>query len=100
MEANSISLDDRYQKGSSIVFRQIAGEAVLVPIRQKVGDLDCVYALNETASSAWELLNGTRTLRSVLGEVVAEYQVEEEVAAQDLIELIASLIEVGAVEKV
>ena len=45
----------RYQKDASIVSREIAGEVILVPIRQNMGDMESIFTLNETASRIWEL---------------------------------------------
>jgi len=100
MESGEIELGSRYKKNDHIVSRRVAGEAILVPIQQKVADLNSVFALNETAASVWELLDGQLTLRSVLDQIILEYEVEEGQACQDLIELIQQLIEIGAVEKV
>jgi hypothetical protein len=100
LEPTKISLDDRYKKSDSIVFRRIADEAVLVPMRTRVADLDSIFALNETAAFAWGLLDGEKTLQAVLDQIVAEYAVEAKEASQDLVELIGQLIEIGTVEKV
>ena len=94
-----VSLDECYKKSPSVVGRRVAGEAVLVPIRKRVSDLNSIFALNETAARAWELLDGQITLRAVLETIVAEYEVEESAAAQDLLELMGKLIELNAVEK-
>jgi hypothetical protein len=100
MEPGRISLDERYKKSTSIVSRIIAGEAVLVPIHQKVGDMDCIYSLNETAASAWDLLDGVRTLAMVRDQIVTEFEVQADEATQDLLGLISGLVEIGAVTKV
>ena len=97
---SSLSLDDRYQKSESIISRNIAGEAVLVPLRRNAADLDNIYALNETAALVWESLDGANTLRDVLNRVVAEFEVDEALAEKDLVELIAQLESLGAVIKV
>jgi hypothetical protein len=100
MEAVSLSLEERYQRSESIVSRRIAGEAVLVPIRNQVGALDSIYALNETAALVWDSLDGTLSLRQALARVTAEFEVDEVTAAQDLLELVADLVRIGALEKV
>ena len=92
--------DTCYQKDPSVVFRQIAGEAILVPIRRNVGDLESIYTLNETAARVWELIDGERSVRAILDEIVAEYQVERDEAARDLRELLAGLESFQAVKKV
>jgi len=95
-----ISLDECYKKSETIVSRRIAGEAVLVPLRRNAADLDAIYALNETAAAAWEALDGSNTLRQVLQRILAEFEVDDATAEQDLLELMAHLRELGAVEKV
>jgi len=97
---NSISLADRYQKSESIISRNIAGEAVLVPLRRNAADLDNIYALNETAALVWESLDGENTLQDVLKRVVTEFEVYEADAERDLLDLVAHLCELGAVVKV
>ncbi len=91
--------DQIFYKDPAIVARQIAGEMILVPIRQNVGDLESIYLLNETALFAWQLLDGAHTLADIRDQVAQEYQVDELHAGQDLLELIADLERVGAVVK-
>ena len=93
-------LDDRYRKSDDIVFREIAGEMILVPIRSNVGDLESIYTLNETAAYIWSLIDGQRTMREIRDEVVAEYEVEEQEAEQDLLELLSQMESFGGVERV
>ena len=89
-----------YQKDPEIVSREIAGEMILVPIRQNVGDLNCVYTLNETASRAWSLFDGQHTVKEIQDVIVTEFEVDETQARQDLIELIENLEAISAVVKV
>ncbi len=93
-------LDACYRKSPSIVSREIAGEMILVPIRQNVGDLESIYTLNETAAFAWELLDGQRSVQAIRDQIAAEFEVGVEEAEQDLLELLAQLESFGAVEKV
>ena len=92
--------DQIYTKDPAIVARQIAGEMILVPIRQNVGDLESIYLLNETAVFAWQLLDGSITLADIRNRITNEFEVDEQNAGQDLLELMADLERVGAVVKV
>ena len=83
-----------------MVSREIAGEVILVPIRQNVGDLESIYTLNETAARAWSLIDGQHTVMDIQEAIVAEFEVEDNEAQQDLIELIENLESISAVEKV
>jgi hypothetical protein len=93
-------LEACYKKSDSVVSREIAGEAILVPIRRNVGDLNNIYTLNETASFIWTLFDSQRTLREIQDEVVREFDVEEQEARTDILELLAQLEAVGAVERI
>jgi len=86
-----------YAKDPAIVARQIAGEMILVPIRHNMGDLESIYLLNDTALFTWQLLDGSRTLGEIRTQLTAEFDVDEQQAGQDLLELVADLKRVGAV---
>ena len=100
--ANQISdqFDQTYQRDPAIVARQIAGEMILVPIRQNVGDLESIYLLNETALFAWELFDGDLTLGDIRRQITQEFDVDEMQAGQDLLELVVQLEQVGALVSV
>jgi len=89
--------DQRFQKDPSIVSQEIAGEVILVPVRRSVGELDSIYTLNETAAYAWSLIDGQRTLEEIHGQIISEYEVDEDVTRQDLIELVEMLRRIGAI---
>ena len=100
--ANQISdpFEQIYRKDPAIVARQIAGEMILVPIRQNVGDLESIYLLNETALFAWQMFDGALTLEGIRHQLTQEFDIDEPTAGQDLLELVAHLERVGALVKV
>ena len=95
-----VELESCYQKDPSIVHRKILSESILVPIRQNVGDLESIYSLNETASRAWALIDGKNTLLEISTQITQEFEVDDDQAQQDLIELITQLESIGAVSQV
>ena len=95
-----VNLEACYQKDPSMVHREIIGESILVPIRQNVGDLDSIYSLNETASRAWALIDGEHSVLEISEIISAEFEVETEQAQKDLVEMIAQLEEIGAINLV
>ena len=95
-----ISLHKKYTKDPSIVSREFVGEVILVPIRQNVGDLESIYTLNETAAIAWALIDGKHTVEQISDQIVSEYDVAEEQAEVDMLELIAQLNKIGAIQSV
>ena len=93
-------LDKVYSKESSIVARQIAGEFILVPIRQSAGEVESIYTLNEVGTRIWELLDGQRSLVQIRDLLVDEFEVSPEEAEIDLLEFMQGLESVAAVQEV
>jgi len=92
-------LDEHYRKTSSIVSTQVGEGVILVPIRQRAGDLDDLYTLNETAARIWELIDGQRSLGEIRDLLVEEFDVSEGEAQQDVAGFVAELEAAGAVER-
>ena len=84
-------LSRRYVKSPDMVFRQIAGEFVLVPIRHDVADLEAVYTLGGVGARIWELLDGMRDGYAILDQIVLEYDITPDEARSDLIEFLGEL---------
>lgn len=88
-----------YKKSENIVFRKIADEYILVPIRNNVGDLQNIYTLNEVGARIWELIDGEKALEQILNELLNEYEVEKGVIEKDLDIYIKQLESEQAIEK-
>jgi hypothetical protein len=93
------SLDRRYLRRKDFVVRQVAGETILVPVRNSVVGLDAIFTLNDVGSTVWTLLDG-RSVRDIVDEVCRAYETGAEVAASDVTEFLASLSEAGLVDAV
>jgi hypothetical protein len=83
-----------------MVYRDIAGETILVPIRRSLADLDSIYTLNETAARVWQLLDGQRPLQAVRDLIADEYEVKPSQVETDLAELVEDLVSLGAIRAV
>lgn len=90
----------RYERNPEFIFRRIVDELVLVPIRQDVADMDCIYTMNPMGAFIWEKLDGGATMGDLQAAVEREFDVEPEVAASDLIEFLNELESAGAVRRV
>lgn len=84
-------LERVYQKSPHLVYRKIAGEFVLVPIRKNVGDLESIYTLNEVGARIWELIDGKRKIGKIKQKIIAEFEVSPQKAEKDLFNLIKQL---------
>lgn len=88
-----------YEKRPDFVARRIADEVVLVPISRNVGEIDCLYALNEVAARVWDLID-RRSFNEVRDTIVEAFEVSEITAQEDLAVLIEQLKEIGAIQEV
>ncbi len=93
-------LERCYEKDPSIVHRNIAGEAILVPIRRNVADMESIYTLDEVGAFTWELIDGQRTVSDIKVAILNEYDVAPEVAEADLMEFLGQLQAIGAIKAV
>ena len=88
-----------YCKNPDIVFRRIADELILVPIRQSAGDMGNIYTLNEVGARVWELIDGKRTVREIQELIVNEFEVSPESAEEDLKEFLRSLESIQGIKE-
>jgi hypothetical protein len=79
-----------FKHRGEFALRKVGNESILVPIRNRVGDLDSVYVFTPVAARIWSLLDG-RDIDAVVDTICQEYDVESEVARRDLSELLGSL---------
>ena len=92
-------LDKVYKKSDSIVFRKIADEFILVPIRQNVGDLESISTLNEVAARIWELIDGNMKVSEIKDKIIEEFEVTPQQAEKDLIEYLQQLEGIEAINE-
>lgn len=87
-----------YKKNSDFVYRTIAGETILVPIRKAIKKLQSIYSLNETACCIWQKLDGKQTLSEIAQSMLEEYEIDSVRLEVDMLECIGFLKKIGAVE--
>lgn len=88
-----------FTKAEDFVARSIGGETLIVPIRNRVGDLDAIYSLDVISSLVWGLIDGQTSLSQVLNAVCDAYDVDPEEAANDIAEFLTSLESAGLIQR-
>jgi hypothetical protein len=92
LEEQQSEMDRRvFTHRGEFALRQVGHESILVPIRNRVGDLDSVYVFTPVAARIWSLLDGGHDVDSVVMLLSNEYDVDAGVARADLGELLTSL---------
>jgi hypothetical protein len=94
-----LDLPHHWQPKGDIVAREIAGETILVPVRNRVGDLNSIFTLNEVGALIWELIGARASGRHIIDAMSKEFDVPRAEAERDALEFIASLEAAGLVER-
>lgn len=85
----------RLEQSPDLVARKVAGQLLIVPIRNHVGDLDSIYTLNEVGTRLWELVDGGASLDEIVAAICAEFEVGELDARHDAADFLAELLRLG-----
>jgi hypothetical protein len=86
-----------YEKGPSMIGRNVDKEVILVPIRKDVGDLESIFTLNETGARIWELIDGQRSVAQIKRALLEEFDATPEEAEADIADFTAQLESIGAI---
>jgi hypothetical protein len=93
-------LDKSFVKDDNLMARNIAGETLIVPIRNSIGDLNSIYTLNEVGALIWQMIDERTRVNQIVEAVSNEYDVTADEAAQDVIELLDSMRTEGLIRPV
>lgn len=80
------------------VLREIAGDYIVVPTGKAVLEFNGLISVNEVGASIWNMLQNEVTFEDLLQGILKEYDVEEEIAKQDIQEFLDKLIQNGILE--
>ncbi len=92
-------MDVTYSRNPDIIFRKIADEFILVPIRQRAVDLKSVYTLNAAAAFIWELIDSEKSVSQIKDRVVEEFEVEAGQAQIDVCDILSQLEALDLIQK-
>lgn len=74
-----------YNKNENVVFRQVADEVILVPVRDKVADLNCIYTLNEVGAFIWSQIDGKKSLSNIIELLGKSFSVDTATAQEEVV---------------
>jgi hypothetical protein len=95
----SRGLEAAWARSPRMVGRYVAGEFVVVPLRDKAADIDAVYSLSKVAAFIWDRLDGRTTGEAVVRAIVERFEVTPEEAAADYLRFVEQLRSIGAVRE-
>ena len=83
-------------RSDRMVGRFVAGEFVIVPLRDQAADIDGIYNLNAVAAFIWERLDGLTSGEAVVRAMVERFEVGREQATADYQRFLGQLLSIGA----
>ena len=92
MGANLVKITDKLRHHPEATHQMVGEEAVIIHLTTNIP-----YTLNDTGAMFWELLDGERTVADCARVIAADYDVEIEVVAADLLELAAEFEQEGLI---
>jgi hypothetical protein len=95
-----MGIEQVFARDPNFVSRRIEAETILVPIRNNVGDLDCIFSLNPVGALVLELLDGVATLGDIRDRIVGEYDVSATAVEADLNAFVAEMESIAAIRPV
>lgn len=76
----------------NFVFRDIAGESILVPIVGGVGEMNSIFTLNETGAVIWQGIQAGLKVKDIVGKIRAEFEIETPTAEREVMEFLDLLM--------
>ena len=95
-----LRLTSDIERNPDYIFRKIVDELVLVPIRQNVADMDCIYTMNPVARLHLGSAGEPATLAELEEAILTEFDMDAQVVAADLLEFLGELESADAVRRV
>ena len=86
-----------YKRNKDVVCRKIGDEYVLIPVKSRLKDDDCLYAFNEMGSLIWERLDGVKSLEEIVSEITRKSGKKRSVVETDCLEFVRDLGKEGLV---
>lgn len=81
------------------VLREIAGDYIIIPTGKTVLEFNGLITVNEVGVTLWNMLQEEVTVDQLVQGVLAEYDVEEDVAREDIQEFLDTLAKGGILIK-
>ena len=86
-----------YSRNKDVIKRNVGGEVFLIPIKNRLADMDSIYALHGITEFIWDRINGTNDTSSICAKLIDEFEVPEEIAMADLKEILNDLMKAGLI---
>jgi hypothetical protein len=77
-------MDKVYLPRDRVIYREIADEAILVPVQGDIADMRSLFSLNLVGRYIWLNLNGQRSVSDIVDGMCEHFDVERNQAEEDV----------------
>ncbi len=95
-----MELEKKISRNPNFIFRIIVDDAILVPIRKNVADLDALFTLNELGAIIWQELEEPQTFEALMDKILDEYDIDPDTLRQDLLSYLEDMLRIDALRMV
>lgn len=79
------------------LYREIAGESLLVPVGEATKELNGMARLNEVGTFIWKRIDTAENLEEIVKDICKEYEVDEKKAREDVYKICKELLQRGMI---
>lgn len=90
----------KYARSQNVVKREIAGEIFLVPVKQKLADMQNLFVLHGSGELIWNSLDDTPSQQALVDVICESYDVSCEDAGKDVDSFLSALLEAELIKEV
>ena len=84
------TFSDRVEVPKHVLVRIVEKESVFLNL-----ETECHYGLDETGTRMWQVVTAGQSIENAYAELLSEFDVEERLLRQNLLELLGQLVENG-----
>lgn len=81
---NMMNEEEKFRANPEFVYREVAGESILIPNGSMARQFNGLASLNKTGVFLWKLLEQERTLKELSAAFAKEYELTEEQSMEDV----------------
>lgn len=82
-----------------VIYRNIAGEHMLIPVGSAAMDNNGMFVMTELGGYIWQMLEGGMTKEEIITALLEEYEVEESILRGDVEDFLQRLADRKLIEE-
>ena len=90
---------DLMKTNKGVIYRNIAGEHVLIPVGSIAMDKNGMFVMTELGGCIWQMLEQGTTKEEIITALLEEYEVEESRLRADVEDFLQRMIEIKLIEE-